>query len=217
MGEPLWRTACEGRPHTWNSQERQGGRIQGSRKHGAENSSERLSLSSHICTPRGRGEMSCICVKSEAIIRGLASGWRRNNCGIELQMENWIALPTHSRINILSNWEGQAELDFLFLMNMESQDSWTQIWLSSSKHRYCFTQNCNCHACVLRHVRLLVTLWTVAHQAPLPWDLPGKNTGVRCHPPPPRGSSRPRDQTLVSHISCIGRWVLYHQCQLGGL
>ena len=38
-------------------------------------------------------------------------------------MENWIALPTHSRINI--NWEGQAELDFLFLMNMESQDSWT--------------------------------------------------------------------------------------------
>ena len=40
-------------------------------------------------------------------------------------MENWIALPTHSRINILSNWEGQAELDFLFLMNMESQDSWT--------------------------------------------------------------------------------------------
>ena len=25
-----------------------------------------------------------------------------------------------------------------------------------------------------------------------------------------RGSSQPRDQTLVSSISCIGRWVLYH-------
>ena len=26
-----------------------------------------------------------------------------------------------------------------------------------------------------------MTLWTVAHQAPLPWDFPGKNTGVGCH------------------------------------
>ena len=25
-----------------------------------------------------------------------------------------------------------------------------------------------------------------------------------------RGSSRPRDWTCVSHVSCIGRWVLYH-------
>ena len=23
--------------------------------------------------------------------------------------------------------------------------------------------------------------WTVAHQAPHPWDFPGKNTGVGCH------------------------------------
>ena len=25
-----------------------------------------------------------------------------------------------------------------------------------------------------------------------------------------RGSSRPRDQTHISYVSCIGRWVLYH-------
>ena len=25
------------------------------------------------------------------------------------------------------------------------------------------------------------TPWTVAHQVPLPWDSPGKNTGVGCH------------------------------------
>ena len=25
------------------------------------------------------------------------------------------------------------------------------------------------------------TPWTVAHQAPLPWGFPGKNTGVGCH------------------------------------
>ena len=30
-------------------------------------------------------------------------------------------------------------------------------------------------------VRLCVTPWTAAHQAPRPWDSPGKNTGVSCH------------------------------------
>ena len=33
--------------------------------------------------------------------------------------------------------------------------------------------------------------------------------------PSSRRSSQPRDQTLVSYISCIGRRVLYHWCQLG--
>ena len=28
--------------------------------------------------------------------------------------------------------------------------------------------------------------------------------------PSSRGSSQPRDQTHISHVSCIGRWVLYH-------
>ena len=28
--------------------------------------------------------------------------------------------------------------------------------------------------------------------------------------PSSRGSSQPRDQTRISSISCIGRWVLYH-------
>ena len=30
-------------------------------------------------------------------------------------------------------------------------------------------------------VQLLTTLWTVAHQAPLSWNSPGKNMGVGCH------------------------------------
>ena len=30
-------------------------------------------------------------------------------------------------------------------------------------------------------VRLYVAPWMAAHQAPLPWDSPGKNTGVGCH------------------------------------
>ena len=33
--------------------------------------------------------------------------------------------------------------------------------------------------------------------------------------PPTRGSSQPRDQTFISHISCIGRRVLYHLHHLG--
>ena len=37
--------------------------------------------------------------------------------------------------------------------------------------------------CVLSHfgrVQLFATPWTVAHQAPLSWDSPGKNSGVGC-------------------------------------
>ena len=30
-----------------------------------------------------------------------------------------------------------------------------------------------------------------------------------------RGSSQPRDRTHVSYVSCIGRWLLYHQHHLG--
>ena len=30
-------------------------------------------------------------------------------------------------------------------------------------------------------VLLCATPWTAAHQAPRPWDSPGKNTGVGCH------------------------------------
>ena len=32
-----------------------------------------------------------------------------------------------------------------------------------------------------------------------------------------RGSSQPRDQTYISYVSCIGRWVLYHKCHLNTL
>ena len=33
--------------------------------------------------------------------------------------------------------------------------------------------------------------------------------------PSSRISSRPRDQTYVSYVSCTGRQVLYHYCHLG--
>ena len=30
-----------------------------------------------------------------------------------------------------------------------------------------------------------------------------------------RESCQPRDQTCIFYVSCIGRWVLYHECHLG--
>ena len=45
-----------------------------------------------------------------------------------------------------------------------------------------------------------------------PWDSPGNNTGMVAMPSS-RGISQPRDQARVSYVSCIGRWVLYHQHQ----
>ena len=41
------------------------------------------------------------------------------------------------------------------------------------------------------------------------WNFPGKNTGVGCHSLL-RGSSKPRDQTRTSCVSCIGRMILSH-------
>ena len=41
------------------------------------------------------------------------------------------------------------------------------------------------------------------------WHSPGKNIGVGCHASS-RGSSQPRDGTLLFYVSCIGRQVLYY-------
>ena len=38
-----------------------------------------------------------------------------------------------------------------------------------------------CSAQLLSHVRLFVTTWTVAGQAPLSMGFPGKNTAVGCY------------------------------------
>ena len=41
---------------------------------------------------------------------------------------------------------------------------------------------CTLHSCLLSHVQLFMTPWTVAHTRLLcPWNSPGKNTGVGSH------------------------------------
>ena len=68
------------------------------------------------------------------------------------------------------------------------------------------------HVCVLSLfscVQLFVTLWTVARQVCCPWISPGKNTGMGCHVP------NPGIKPASLYVSCISRWVLYHQHHLG--
>ena len=75
------------------------------------------------------------------------------------------------------------------------------------------------HACL--HVKsfqscsTLVTLWTIACQASLSMGLSRQEycPGQSCTPS--RGSFQPKDQICISHVSCISRQVLYHQCYLG--
>ena len=63
--------------------------------------------------------------------------------------------------------------------------------------------------CCLSHVRLRDTPSTVARQAPVREILQTRILQWVAMPSS-RASSRPRDQTCVSCISCIGRNVPYH-------
>ena len=49
-----------------------------------------------------------------------------------------------------------------------------------------------------------------------PWDSPGKNTGVGCHALL-QGILPSQGLNPHLYVSCIGRWVLYHQRHRGSL
>ena len=63
--------------------------------------------------------------------------------------------------------------------------------------------------CVLSHVPLFVTLWTVAHQAPLSMGTLHVRIQEQVTIFSSKGSSQPRDQTRISCVSCVGRQILY--------
>ena len=74
------------------------------------------------------------------------------------------------------------------------------------------------YVCVLScftHIQLFMTLWTIAHHAPLSMGFFRQEywNGLSCSPP--GDLPDPGDQTWVSCISCLGWWVLYHQHHLG--
>ena len=68
--------------------------------------------------------------------------------------------------------------------------------------------------CVLSHfsrVWLFVIPWTIARQVPPSMGFSRQEYLYVGRISYSRGSSQPRDRTHISHVSCIGRWVLYHQ------
>ena len=69
------------------------------------------------------------------------------------------------------------------------------------------------HACMISRfscVRLFVTLWIAACQAPLSMGILQARLLEWAAMPSSRGSSQPRDQICISFVPCIGRQVLYH-------
>ena len=80
-------------------------------------------------------------------------------------------------------------------------------------------QQSEMHPCVLSQfsrVWLFVMPWTIAHQPPLSMRFSKQEywSGLPC--PPPEDLPYPGIEPM-SHVSYIGRWVLYQQCQLGSL
>ena len=64
---------------------------------------------------------------------------------------------------------------------------------------------------VLNSVCLFATPWTAAHQASLSMGFPRQGYWMEWVAISfSRGSSRPRGQTCISCVSCIGRQILYH-------
>ena len=63
---------------------------------------------------------------------------------------------------------------------------------------------------LLSLVWLFATPWTVAYQAPLPMGSPRQEHWRGLPFPSPEKSSRSKDRTYTSCISCTGRWILYH-------
>ena len=62
------------------------------------------------------------------------------------------------------------------------------------------------------HVQLFVTLWSVAHQAPLSKGILQASTLERVAMPSSRGSSQTRDQTCICCVTCIaGRFFTESQ------
>ena len=65
------------------------------------------------------------------------------------------------------------------------------------------------------HVQFFVTLWNVAHQAPLSMGFSRQEYWSGLPFPTPGDLPNPGIQPASLLISCIGRWVLYHMTKWG--
>ena len=97
---------------------------------------------------------------------------------------------------------------YLVLMMLVWDPYFGNHWISDLRDQFTDYNLWTLHTCMLGHFSYL-TLCNPMDRLLCPWDSPGKNSGVVAMPSS-RGSSRPRDKTRVSFVSCIGSWVLYH-------
>ena len=85
------------------------------------------------------------------------------------------------------------------------------LWSTQPKQRHvCYYHNASTRVCCLfSHVRLFMTLRTVALQAPLSMGFFRQEYWSGLPRPPPRDLWT-QGSNLVSYVFCIGRQVLYH-------
>ena len=73
----------------------------------------------------------------------------------------------------------------------------------------CYVYVC-LHACILSCVPLLVSPWTVVHQAPLPVEFPWQEYWSRVPFPPPGDLPDPGIEPMSPASPAFGKWTLYH-------
>ena len=100
--------------------------------------------------------------------------------------------------------QASAEELLAFLLSYIDISNILIVWLTDfALSRGQRVLSCSVVSSSLRHCGLYPT------RLLYPWDFPGRNTGVGCHILL-QGSSRPRDETPISCVSCTGRQILYH-------
>ena len=80
---------------------------------------------------------------------------------------------------------------------------------SSGPQRGLYTSVCCCFCAVLSHIWLFATPWTVACQVPLSMEFSRQEILEWVAVSSSRGFSRLGDETCISRVSCIGRWILF--------
>ena len=115
------------------------------------------------------------------------------------------------------NWPPQVWMQFSSVQSLSRVRLFATPWTiarQASPSRCLKPHMLSNPACVqaksLQSCPTLCHLWTVARQAPLSMGILQERILEWVAMPSSRESFWPRDQTNISCISCIGRWVLYH-------
>ena len=127
------------------------------------------------------------------------------------RQEYWSGLPFPSPADLLNpgDWTWVSCVEGGFFTDWATREAYIYIVQSI------FVCVCMCvcvythSALALRCVRLFATPWTVVFQAPLTVGILQSRILEWFAIPVSRVSSRPRDWTRISYVSCISRGILY--------